>query len=210
MPAELHTNDTLLITLVSRYCGQICMNTYVYRCLVVSGNPPAVAGMNKLLDFIDGGSNLRSTLAGCMPQNCTIYNMWGQVIRPTRLRAIKRTIDSSGLFTETDGLTANVQASIERYGETANRRSVGAIRVPIGTDDSCFDDGELTPAMKTALEAHAATMDDTFVISDTGWQFRAIPAVGLPKLDLDLIDCVGTLVQDTTRVIRRRTVRVGI
>lgn len=210
MPAVVLPNDKVLVTVISSYCGQTCMNTFPFVAKGITGSPPAIAAMEKLIDASILAGNYVDLLRGCMAQNCVINQVWAQIIGPVRVRARKRTVNIIGNYTETDGLTANVQASIERYGELAGRHQQGAIRVPIGTDDSCFDDGELTPAMKSALELLGNEMTQSLTVTDTGWNVSFDPCVGVAKQELDWVITEGTIVQDTVRVIRRRTVRVGI
>lgn len=207
MAANVELGAVLQITFVGRYCGQTTMNTYPH---VVTAIPTPNVTYNAFAEALNvtwqGAGKLISTQRNCCPQNWEHVSLWVQQVRSVRMRAAKVPVGLIGMFTETDGLTANVQASIERFGELANRHEIGAVRIPIGTDDSCFDEGEITPALKTALELHGVQMAAT--TTSLGVTIKPLVGLGAPTYPVTLV--AGTEVKDTCRVIRRRTVRVGI
>jgi len=195
------------VTVVGQYCGQTTNNTYPH---VITAVPGAAVTWFDFFDALDIqwklAGKLLSTQAGCSPSNWRHAETWYQAITPTRYRKVIRTSTKVGTFVDEDGLTANVQATIERFAERSGRRNQGAVRIPIGTDGSCFDNGELSIALKTALEAHAAQMTS----STAQLAVTCQPLTGLNADPADAMRIYGTSVKETVRVIRRRTVRVGI
>lgn len=210
MAAVIVEGDAIMVTLVGKFLGQTTMNTYPYRAHITTGAPPVVGACQGLLTAINLPGGLVDTHARCRPSNSVVDSLWAQDVRPIRWRAQKMAVSVPGLFTDVDSGTANIQASIERYGEAANRHNLGAVRIPIGTSNDCIVEGVITEDLRDKLEDHADQMILSKTVSGTGWQVSFIPLVGLSKESLQLIDLVNCEIKDTVRVIRRRTVGLGI
>jgi len=205
--ANLTAGDRVLVTIVGQYLGQTTMNTYPY---VVDTAPvvpvPYATAMAALNTALDAGDTLANTQRGCCPQNWIHVSTWCQVIYPTRLRKFAFAHDGPGLFAETDSFTANLQASIERYSEETGRREQGAVRIPIGTDVTCIEDGSVTPELFTALVLHSVQMKTPLTVSG----YSLVPLVGVGKPIESSLKVFGCEAKRTVRVIRRRTLGLGI
>lgn len=200
-------NSVVQITVVGNYLGQTTMNTFPHLVTAIpTPNVQQEAAFIAMYNAMKAVGKLFDRLYACCAPNWEQRQVWFQEVRPVRFRKVVITEIKPGVYTDIPGLTANVQGSIERYGELANRHEIGAVRIPLGTDDSCFDDGELTIAQKLALQ----NLGDQMVLPTTALGVTMRPLVGLGASTYPATFAVGTITQETVRVIRRRTVRVGI
>lgn len=200
----------LLLTYRGLLNGQTVLNTFWYR-LVVLGTELTV---KDLLDNTNDKLNLpfgfRDTYASCLPSNHTIVESWLQVIKPVRLVRQSYTDGNTGDLLE--AFSSNVQASITRRGELATKSAIGAVHIPIGGADDQYQVGILTnSALKTNLTSFADKMLDDIEVPDVGgaiWR----PIVFNPTNTTypNGHDVISTGVQSTVRVMRRRTVGLGI
>lgn len=205
--ADMAVGQVVQVTVVGRYLGQTTMNTYPHVVTAIAGGPVTMtAGLTALNTAIAAVDKLYNKQRKCCPQNWVHVESWLQVVFPTRLRKLSFAIDLPGVFTEFDGLTPNLQASIERFSEEAGRREQGAVRIPIGTDNTCIEDGSITPGLKTELALLAVQMAATTVAGGVTY----VPVVGLGSPPSASLKVFGTNVKDTVRVIRRRTLGLGI
>jgi len=199
--------DRVLVTIGGVLLGQRTINTYLYRISAVTGSPDYTTLMNALFSSLSGSGQLIPTHIACMPSNWFRSYCWLQIISPLRFRKVEKPLSGSGTAVGV-AYTANVQASITRVGEVAGRKYIGGVRMPLGTDVDATDGGLIVAAQKLLLQNHAAAMQLNIITSGTVATF--IPQCGLPKgtgLSADMHDA---FVQDTARVIRRRTVGQGI
>ena len=204
---NIAVGDTLLITLNGVTNNQRTMNTFVYVCSATPSATSDVTALNALWAKMVAADGLIAKYKNALSVDWAGTEAWFQIIRPTRYRKVVREIEGSGTF---DSLmqTGNLQASITRYGPLATKRDQGGIRVPLGTSSASIENGRLVEEQKNALIVLANEMylNQSTVSPAVTW----VPQVGLPAGGAPTRPCTGTLVQDTVRVIRRRTVGVGI
>jgi len=206
MAANVSVGQTVLVNVIGRYMGQTTMNSYPYLVSAVTGTvtiASAAAALNTALNA--AGALFKKQLA-CAPQNWTFMESWVQFIRPVRYRKFVFEIDEIGTFVDVDSGTPNVQASIERFAEESGRHDQGAVRIPIGTDSTSIQGGLVTNALKTALLALAVQMELNIIAGGVTF----LPITGLVAPTWTPLRLAGTSVKDTVRVIRRRTVGLGI
>lgn len=126
---------------------------------------------------------------------------------------LKQRVLANGVGVVTPAYTANVQATIVRRGQLAERRGVGSIRVPAAANSTTTLNGELTVAYKATLQALADKMKDVIIctVDGTG-NFTFIPSVYTKyENPIGHVNHIfSTFVQPELRVIRRRTARLGI
>lgn len=198
--------DQVVVTVVGDYLGQVTMNTYPFIVSSVLVGTTQADAFSALNISLDAAGSLFSRQRGCAPQNWTLVEAWIQTIRPTRYRKFIFANGGIGTFVDQDGLTANLQASIERYADVTGKHDQGAVRIPIGTDPTSILNGSVTPALKTALLALATQMELNQVTG--GCTF--LPITGVVSSNWAPLRVIGTSVKNTVRVIRRRTVGLGI
>lgn len=199
--------DVCLVTVNGELCGQRTMNTFPYYASNVTGTPTDAQVFAALDAQFAALNGFRPRLRDCLPQNWVGLPTWYQVIKPTRYRKVYGAEFGNGAF-EADALTANVQASITRYGAIANRRNIGGVRIPIPQDTTVCNDGYLSTAYKAALNLFLTQMIQVRTLTSPA--VTLVPLVGLATGGISETPLDGAVVQDTVRVIRRRTVGLGI
>lgn len=213
---NMAVGQRVLVTAVGEYYGQVTMTTWLYKVTVVAGTTTDTAFFAALDTIFNATGGLLLRYRGCCPANDVWLGRqtWYQVLGPLRFRKVQKPL-SDGLY-DSPSNTANIQASITRVGEFGTRRNIGGIRVPIPSFENV--EGKITPDITIPLEALATEM--ALPVTAGSPAVTMVPQVGVPGYtntvppeqipvtdSLDLSECI---VQDTTRVIRRRTLRVGI
>lgn len=206
MPS-LTDGDRVLVTLGGTLLGQRFLNTFLYRTTITGPAVDYVTALNKLFAELNDAIGLIEFWQGCLPANAGGLFCWLQVIKPTRLRRLYYNVPGTGNW-ESEALTANVQASITRQGPGTGAREQGGIRVPIATDAATITGGNVTAAMEVRLQTLADAIKENVPIATPDVVF--IPQVGVPAGALASFDLFETTVQETVRVLRRRTVGRGI
>jgi len=207
--AAAATGQVYQVTFVGTRCLQRIMNTfhYVVENVAVGGNTVEQVYDILVAHFEDAGSLIELFL-NCCPTNYTLEEMWVQAVGPTQ-RYVKRVEaeGASGEFGFT-AETANVSAVITRTTEKSGRSQVSALHIPIGADANWLTNGLLDATLLTPLLALAA---------DIPTQIGTVPATTLdpviyhgpvPAAVPD--DIITATPRQTARVMRRRTVGVGI
>jgi len=205
--AFVQIGDRVLVTIKGALCGRTTLTTFLYRVSAVAANTDYDQAMTALHGSFAGATQIRPKYVACCPSNWLMDAMWYQIISPLRYHKFAQGVAASGGFGSVAN-TPNVQGSITRIGEFAGRKYVGGIRVPIGTDDVSCNNGVLTANQKSALQGLADAMKLNVITS--GVTMTVIPQVGLPAAGGASADLYNAFVQDTVRVIRRRTVGLGI
>lgn len=208
--ANVSVNDVVLVTVVGRYFGQTTMNTYPHLITATTGTPTIQETMESLNTALKATGKLIRTQQACCPADWVHSYTWCQVIRPTRYRKWVFPGVGDGTFSDEPSSTANLQATIERYAEESGRHDQGAVRLPIGTHSDFGDDGLISIALSSKMELHAQQMRATTVTSTTLGGATLRPLTGVTAPSWTPLAVFGTSVKDTIRVIRRRTVGLGI
>lgn len=202
----LNVGDTVMVSHVGSLCGQRTINTFYYR---VAATAPAADMNAALLSFhaaLGVSPELRFRFLGATPNNYTLTQAWYQVIHPLRYRKVVVGVNQGGQFLD-NAATANVQASITRASELAGRTHIGGVRIPCGTTTASTDNGIITGPLKAKLDDLAIAMALT-VITTVAPVCTFAPLIGL-SADGFQREMAFAFAQDTTRVIRRRTVGLG-
>jgi hypothetical protein len=204
-------NQKYLLTFVGRLNGQTVLNTFWYDLFTVG---PA-ASVEAVYDVIDaqvfaGGGLQQKFLAVC-PDNYTLEQKWIQLIWPTRI--MKRVLASNTAGTWLNGAdTPNLASVITRRAEIADKHSVSTLHIPLPDPAVILTEGVITNApYLAALQALAAEMKDDLVGPGApATTLRPVifnPAQEAPPSTRYIVQ---TVVNTTSRVMRRRTVGLGI
>lgn len=204
---NIGVDDIMLATMNGVCLGQRVMNTFVYRCTATPSGTSDIVALDALHTKWMAPLGLIQDLISCTPENCNWTEAWYQIVRPTRYRKVVRPIGSLGAYPG-DAATANLQGSITRFGELATKRDQGGIRLIIGTTDDNIDNGFLDENLKISMAVLATEMQTTQATATPSVTW--VPQVGLPADGAPTRRCVQAVVQDTVRVLRRRTVGLGI
>lgn len=205
--AALDLGDSVLVTVNGRLNEQRTMNTFWFRVTAIADAPDeSIAFAALFLQLVGAGGLLEDYLA-CVPTNWAAEAVWFQSITPVRQRKVSFPWDAIG-GGPSSALTSNVQASITRVGDAARRDAIGGIRIPIGTGVGSITNGRLMAGQKTVLQDLADSM--TQIVTTIGPNVEYTPIVGKPNNAGNYWNVVDTTVQETARVLRRRTVGLGI
>lgn len=195
-------------TYVGRIFNQTVMNVFHYAVTTeATVQNPIIEQDNLLSVFWDNAAGtLGNVFVGVMPPEYTLAIASVQFIYPTRYRRSFNNPLAVGTLGE--AVTANVQSTIMFQTDKAGKSQRGAKRMVMPTNQS--DGGVISVIYKGLLQNVANEMITSLSVPESGGVYtpciyhRAPNAV--PKFDL----ITGAVVQDTTRVIRRRTVGVGV
>jgi hypothetical protein len=205
-----NVGDKFLLTLVGGLYGQRIMSTFWYRLNSVTGVVSEIDANDEFRALVVGAGNLVEKYLACCPPEYDLDFVWGQFIAPVRYaKRVTATGAEPGTF-DTAAHTANLAATITRRSGFATRQSVGSLHVPIGDTETAIENGLITAGLTIALDALADEMLDVQVTA-TG----SVNWVGIinnqPTSDATKYETMTeTFPQETVRVMRRRTVRLGI
>jgi hypothetical protein len=188
--------------------GQTVMNIFHYRVETQSSIADVGAEVlvfRQAFGSLGGGSMLAAYLL-CMPTNYTLTRVTAQPIYPTRYRRNTQGNEVAGTGSAA-ALTSNLQASITLTTDLAGRNQNGGKRLLLPGDG--FLDGNLVDAQFDALGTLGAAMILPVTAGSGGGIYNAClfhrpPSVG------QYTDITGFIVQRSVRVMRRRTVGLGI
>lgn len=162
---------------------------------------------------------LLNAMLDCMSNEASLTSVAAQVIHPVRYRASKVAI-IAGDGTIVGSLTnQNTAAVFTKYGELAGQDAVGSWHQG-GTPPNMFTNGSLSVGGLTAMAtlAEAFLEKPSFVVGGDNVTFYPAILNKEPIPDTDpvryqikgLTEVIQTEVQQTARVMRRRTKGVGI
>lgn len=209
----LAVDDIFLVTFKGECANQTILNTFYYRIdeLGTAPLPTDLQAESILADALTaGGADVLQTLfLACLPQNYTLSEVWVQKVFPARYRKHVEAEAAEGTIAA-DALATNLAAVISRFGIEANRHNIGSVHIgPIPTGATWQVDGQVTSTYKAALIAFGGAMLEEIDLLGSNkikWVPTLFAAVGTPVH----ADIQTTVAQDTVRVMRRRTVGLGI
>lgn len=196
------------VTVQGTLFNQITMNVFHLTPIALASEPDTEAEIARLVDthFTGDPVTISDALAQCMPSNWLPRPTTGQQVYPER--RIRVSVPNAMIGAGGEATTANVQASLTLQTIRAARDGRGAKRVVIAPSDSV--NGQLTPALSVKMATFANFFLNPLNVPAIGGQYlivvyhrRADPGFKWDRV-------VRTITQTTTRVMRRRTVGVGI
>ena len=150
------------------------------------------------------------TYRACCPNNYTFdfaqWQLWKGTVKFLNKRVNHNQLGTYG----SDALTPNLAAVGLRRGDIANRHAVSTLHIPISTGADALTNGYLMPALKTAVQVHLNNLKLTYDAVGGGQdlEFQFCIPNGPNATQNTPITFVQP--QDTVRVMRRRTVGLGI
>lgn len=202
MAYTINNGAIMQVNFIGLMYGQRVMNTMHYRYegpIVASG----LTYLTTLLGVNPQMQALQTAWRNCMSEDVKECNVLGQWIYPQRYRVYHVPM-AGGFGGQGVGSTANVGSCISMVADTASRHGIGNKHIPGLSTDSA-DLGYLTPAAKLRNQGLADNMVTTIVHAGGALNpviyNRADPTASLP--------IIGSIVHETIRVQRRRTVGVG-
>jgi hypothetical protein len=203
MAEPLATGSICEVRIYTRYLEQTCLNVLHYRLTTatVADYGPAMEGLRD--SMIIAGS-IVDRLAAVMSPDAEVYRVDAQPVSAVRLRSRSANPSTSGTLAGVN-LPPNVALVLTKNTDVAARWGQGSMHIP-GITVAASAGGVATPAALAAMGL-------------LGTEVRAVRAVGLSVFEPVLWNSViparatrinQTVAQTTSRVMRRRTVGVGI
>lgn len=206
--ATIATGAICQVTARSVLNGQAVWNTFHYRLESGFGAPDYILAMDRLhqVMYTDDGSFF-DLYKLALTADATLVDIVYQVISPIRLMRVVKTVTDAGEFVGV-AETSNLSAVITRRGLNANRRAVGSLHMPSGTATAFITNGEIVAGFSEVLDGVGSKMiqQQVAVDPDEVWT----PVIYNPGATPNYQVVQFYQVQPTVRVMRRRTVRVGI
>lgn len=188
--------------------GQTILNVFHYEVTTVSTTPSVATEVTNFLtkwrNAAIAGEFMANFLA-CMPANYTVRKYTGQAIRPERYVRQAQVIPDIGSRENTS--VSNLQASITFQTAFAGRSQVGGKRMLMTEVDA--DGGFISNALRGALTAFSLNCALPISVTAGGGIYTPIIYHRPPLIDTRRT-IIGAFPQETVRVIRRRTVGLGI
>lgn len=205
-------NDKYLVTYRGSLCGQTLLSTFWYS-LTAAG---PIANVDNAYDALLAGmtiaGGLKDDFLGVCPNNYTLDEVWIQKVYDARVMKKVYALALAGSH-GVDAPTANLAAVITRRGELANRRNVSTLHCPLPDASIVCTDGLITDAgYKTDLGDLAAEIkkDITPPAPWAGSTFKPVVFQPGPPPGPMTNYIVQTVISPQARVMRRRTVGLGI
>lgn len=201
-----------------RVNNQVCMNVTHWA---PQGDSSAGDIPELTQAFLDqnsgvGNGSFIHALVQLQSNDVTIFEVSAQLIHPTRWQKRVKVVNVVGDIDEPCP-AQNLAITFTKTGDRANRHNVGSLHVggcPVGL----FDEGLLTAAAKTRAEAMESFIisELTDAISEAVYDMVILNKEPVPDSDpvryaiSGYSPVTGGTVEDTVRVMRRRTVGLGI
>ena len=208
----LATGDIVEIIIRSDVLNQACLTVLHYKVgsTVFAGTYFAQLDEINAHFNVDAITSFPNALANVMAPNTTVSSLTIQRVYPTRSPYKRYNATYAGNYPTGTCLTPNISAVVTKQSEAAGRGRAGALHVP-GISSDAILDGRLSAGMRAAMDTFASFVDDPYVPVG-GSLYMLTPGMFNPRLGAgaNFKAVVTAYTEDTVRVMRRRTVGLGI
>lgn len=204
------TGTIVQIGLESLVFSQRILMLHYYRCIQASSSVPIDTAIASLLAVLasDGPNSIADPYCSCLPANQTLVGITGQAIYPTRY-ARQRLIQNQAGAIAGPATVSNIAGTITFYDGFAGRSHTATKH--IGTlPPNASTNGLLTTGQKDSLNDLAGQMLQNVVIAGSATWEPVIYHKGGDGPAAKATTMYTWAVGDTVRVMRRRTVGLGI
>jgi len=207
--ADANVGDIYALTYRGTLAAQTIMSTFAYRLQSLDGTPTVVT-IYDFMDtlFNDTASNLKDLLQDVLPDNYLFVDCRIQRVATQRIDAKIYDLTPAGGNFGFDATTANLAGVILRRGEVATRKSQSTLHLPYADKETGLANGLVSASYKTVAGALATYIKADKTLPTTTMVIR--PVVYNRGSSPNFTAITRTAVQDTLRVMRRRTVGLGI
>lgn len=200
-------NDIIQYTLEYNVLNQVCLNVLNYRVLELVA--PVNDGNDALFEMLaelEGPGGIVNAVPPAIASNVTLVRHSAQKVRPTRFVRVSQLLNLPGTFP--GNCTApNVAAVITKKPIQSKRGLLGSVHVP-GLSQEAYLGGTITPALIGSLDTLALRIRTVQVLAVTGVTLEPVLLSAATAFAPKPVASVE--IQSTLRVMRRRTVGVGI
>lgn len=208
--ADIAVGDKVLVTFVGRCYGQRIMNTFGFTVSNVSAVTDITSALQELRGGLVAAYGYVIPWLACMPTSYVLVETWIQVVGPVRYRKAVFTDNLDGIY-DVPTTTANLAGVITRQAEPAGRRYQSPLHLLLPTEAAAVSQGELTPE---TLENYQDMCDKIVTFTGlVGGDVTFTPCIPHPlyvPAPQPWSPIVAANPQTTARVMRRRTLGVGI
>lgn len=207
MAYSLDTGDIVEVRVNYLMYGQRMMNVFHYKMDGSGSINDGPTDVSETAQNVAAGIDqwVAKWLAGGST-DCTVTDVEAQKIYPTRYPYQRTLVGENGVI-ETATLPQNIQLSIEKVGEVADRHGVGRVEVP-GIPAAYASAGRVLEVGRDWLAelAFALALD---IEAPFETPTRLVPIIFNRAAPATSQLLTTTRLNDTVRVARRRTVGVG-
>lgn len=203
----LPVNSIVQISYEMRMYNQRMLTTLHYRVAVPSSTIIIADEMEDLAERFrtNGANDIFTAFAKVIPIQVSIQNVVAQPIYPVRYRRV--VLDISGTGQGEGSTVPNVQAALTFYTIFSGRNQVGGVRIPAPPVEA--EQGVWNVLYKNFLNDLADKLTTFVSVTAGGGSYTPVVYHRSPNANPKYTDLAGGFAQDTSRVMRRRTVGVG-
>jgi len=207
---EVHVNDIYQLTFSGRCFGQRIMLTHHYIVEETPAGLQVAQACSELIDGVRAGAGgddlIDSDYRACLPPQYTLEHIVAQSVLPRYRRAVYVSGSIGAHAADTE--TANQAAVITLQSDFAGRDQVSNKHIgPIPQDVTVQDEGNLTVAYKTLLDTLMVGLLSAVTQIGGTLVFKPVIFHSTGVVNHDILS--AGYVQETIRVMRRRTVGQG-
>jgi hypothetical protein len=200
-------NDIVMVTIESQAFSQRFLTTFHYKVTNVgTAFNPVLSATVGAADFAANALAPYPWLKLCMSPQVVINRVRMQWLKPLRYAPGTFVTADPGTNIE-DTTSTNQSAVVTRACDLSGRKYVGSIHVPAVSQANLLN-GLCKPAYKAQLDALAGSLLNTLTLPTEGLVIK--PVLYNRTGPVFSTDITRAFAQDTARVMRRRTVGLGI
>jgi len=205
---NLTVGDNVLMTINGTLFGQRIMNTFGYVVSEMTGAQDQLTAFQQLRTLQCTNGDMIDAYYACCPIEYSIDTLVYQVIRPTRFQRIVLDNLAGGDSSIYHAYTANLASVLMRRGSLGNRKNVSTLHIPAPSESGWATNGILQSGAIGFVNGLGSFVRQTYTIALGGTKFS--PSILNGPLSSDVTPIVDYAAQSTMRVMRRRTVGLGI
>jgi hypothetical protein len=202
--------DKIQITIEYKMWGQTLLNVTQWNIDVDSAAGTNLARMKAIAEFLGDPANdagIVKPVSRFITSDCKIVNLRVQTITAVRRAPWVQPVNLDGLRDSQPN--QNIDTVVQKLVEFSSRGGKGAIHFPPGGFDD-YEEGTLKGPMRTLVAANTLWMYTVVTIPANGMKISPVVRFTPPGGQKGWQDVIGRRVQETTRVMTRRTVGRGI
>lgn len=202
-------NDIVEVQWRSAFEESVIMNVYHLRVVSSTSSSSDVSDNQSLADLLAGENGVGAFVTpfrNALPTNVVLQRVRTQKIAPQRSPYTESVIGQLGLWPN-PASTGNLAGVITKRGSLGTRKSVGSLHIgPI--PDTAYVQGVISAGYVGVLQILYDALAAVFTVPGSGVTYQMVIYNRTSTPNWNQI--AATTVQDTVRVMRRRTLRVGI
>lgn len=208
MPYTISAGDLIQYTIEYDVLSQRCMNVFFYSVRGdLSADTDGATYLDAFLAEMEKPVSIMSAIKLAMAPNTTILQHSAQKVLPLRMTRRINPIGLSGTSSLGDCAAPNLSGVITKTVDRAKRGGTGSTHIA-GVPTGAVELGRLEETYENALYSIAQRIASEI---DPGIDLLKLqPVLGGLPLSVNAPDITGYAVQNTIRVMRRRTIGVGI